>query len=61
MLLVLWVLGMVLPYTISGFVGVVLLLAAIVLLVRIVQTRRPAAYRLRGSLPHPPRASVGRE
>lgn len=40
-LLVLWALGMVTSYTMSGFIHILLVLAVIVLLVRIIQGSRP--------------------
>jgi len=40
-LLVLWVLGMVTATTIGGFVHVLLVLAVIVVLVRVIQGRKP--------------------
>jgi Family of unknown function (DUF5670) len=40
-LLVLWVLGMVTTTTIGGFVHVLLVLAIIVVLVRVIQGRKP--------------------
>lgn len=40
-LLVLWVLGMVTATTIGGFVHVLLVLAIIVVLVRVIQGRKP--------------------
>jgi len=40
-LLVLWLLGMVTSYTVGGFVHVLLAIAVVVILVRIIQGRRP--------------------
>ncbi len=40
-LLVLWLLGMVSAVTINGFIHVLLVLAIIVVLVRVIQGRRP--------------------
>lgn len=40
-LLVLWVLGMVSSYTLSGFIHLLLILAIIVILIRVIQGRRP--------------------
>ena len=40
-LLVLWFLGLVTSYTLSGFIHVLLLVAVGVLLIRIIQGRRP--------------------
>ncbi len=40
-LLVMWLLGMITSYTLSGFIHILLLLAIIAVLIRIVQGRRP--------------------
>jgi hypothetical protein len=40
-LLVLWLLGLVSGYTIGGFIHVLLVIAIIVVLIRIIQGRRP--------------------
>lgn len=40
-LLILWLLGLVTSYTLGGFIHILLVMALIVLLVRIVQGRRP--------------------
>ncbi len=40
-LIVMWLLGMVTSYPISGFIHLLLVLAVIVVLIRIVQGRRP--------------------
>lgn len=40
-LLVLWVLGLVSSYTLGGFVHLLLVLAIAVMLIRIIQGRRP--------------------
>ena len=40
-LLVLWLLGMVSSYTLGGFIHVLLVLAIAVVLIRIIQGRRP--------------------
>ena len=40
-LLILWILGMVSSYTIGGFIHLLLVLAIIVILVRVIQGRRP--------------------
>lgn len=40
-LLILWVLGLVSSYTIGGFIHVLLVIAVIVILLRIIQGRRP--------------------
>jgi asparagine N-glycosylation enzyme membrane subunit Stt3 len=40
-LLILWALGMVSSYTLGGFIHVLLVLAIIVVLIRVIQGRRP--------------------
>jgi hypothetical protein len=40
-LLILWALGVVSSYTIGGFIHILLVLAVIVILIRIIQGRRP--------------------
>ena len=40
-LLVLWLLGMVTSYTMGGFIHVLLVIAIVVVLVRVIQGRRP--------------------
>ncbi len=40
-LLVLWLLGMVTSYTMGGFIHILLVLAIVVVLIRIIQGRRP--------------------
>ena len=40
-LLVLWLLGMVSSYTIGGFIHILLVIAVVVLLIRLIQGRRP--------------------
>jgi hypothetical protein len=40
-LLVLWLLGMITSYTMSGFIHILLVVAIVVVLVRIIQGRRP--------------------
>jgi hypothetical protein len=40
-LLVLWLLGMVSSYTIGGFIHILLVIALVVLLINIIQGRRP--------------------
>jgi hypothetical protein len=40
-LLILWGLGLVSSYTLGGFIHVLLVLAVVVILVRIIQGRRP--------------------
>jgi hypothetical protein len=40
-LLILWLLGLVTSYTLGGFIHVLLVLAIIVILVRVIQGRRP--------------------
>lgn len=40
-LLILWLLGMVSSYTLGGFIHILLLLAIAVVLIRVIQGRRP--------------------
>ena len=40
-LLVLWLLGMVTSYTLGGFIHILLVIAVVVMLIRIIQGRRP--------------------
>ena len=40
-LLVLWLLGMVISYTLGGFIHILLVIAVIVIVVRLIQGRRP--------------------
>ena len=40
-LLILWLLGLVTSYTLGGFIHILLVLAIIVILVRLIQGRRP--------------------
>ena len=40
-LLVLWLLGMITSYTLGGFIHLLLVLAIVVVLIRIIQGRRP--------------------
>jgi len=40
-LVILWLLGMVTSYTLSGFVHILLVLAIVVVLIRVIQGRRP--------------------
>jgi Family of unknown function (DUF5670) len=40
-LIILWLLGMVSSYTLGGFVHLLLVLAIIVILIRVIQGRRP--------------------
>ncbi len=40
-LLVLWVLGLVSSYTLGGFIHLLLVLAIVVILIRVIQGRRP--------------------
>jgi hypothetical protein len=40
-LLVLWLLGMVTSYTLGGFIHLLLVIAIVVVLIRIIQGRRP--------------------
>jgi len=42
-LLVLWLLGLVTSYTLGGFIHILLVLAVVVVLVRVLQGRRPIA------------------
>ncbi|MBY0449056.1 MAG: lmo0937 family membrane protein [Cyanobacteria bacterium] len=41
-LLILWLLGMVSSYTLGGFIHILLLMAIAVMLIRIIQGRKPA-------------------
>jgi hypothetical protein len=40
-LLILWLLGMVSSYTLSGYIHILLIIAIAVLLIRVIQGRRP--------------------
>jgi hypothetical protein len=40
-LIILWLLGLVTSYTLGGFVHILLVLAVIVILIRVIQGRRP--------------------
>jgi hypothetical protein len=40
-LLVLWLLGMVSSYTVGGFIHILLVIAIVVILIRVIQGRRP--------------------
>ena len=40
-LLVLWLLGMVSSYTLGGYIDLLLLIAVVVLVIRLIQGRRP--------------------
>jgi len=40
-LVILWLLGLVTSYTLGGFVHILLVLAVIVVLIRVIQGRRP--------------------
>jgi hypothetical protein len=40
-LILLWILGMVSSYTLGGFIHILLVLAIVVILVRVIQGRRP--------------------
>lgn len=40
-LLILWLLGLVSGYTIGGFIHILLVLAVVVVLIRVIQGRRP--------------------
>ena len=42
-LMVLWLLGMVSSYTVGGFIHILLLLAIAIVLIRVIQGRRPVA------------------
>ena len=42
-LLVLWLLGVVTSYTMGGFIHILLVLAIVVVLIRVIQGRRPIA------------------
>jgi len=42
-LLVLWLLGLVTSYTMGGFIHILLVLAIVVVLIRVLQGRRPIA------------------
>jgi hypothetical protein len=42
-LLILWLLGVVSSYTLGGFIHVLLVLAIVVVLIRVIQGRRPIA------------------
>ena len=40
-LLVLWLLGLVTSYTLGGFIHILLVIAVVVILIRLIQGRRP--------------------
>jgi hypothetical protein len=40
-LVILWLLGLVTSYTLGGFIHILLVLAVIVILIRVIQGRRP--------------------
>ncbi|HKN25696.1 MAG TPA: lmo0937 family membrane protein [Candidatus Acidoferrum sp.] len=40
-LLILWLLGLVTSYTLGGFIHILLVLAIVVILIRVIQGRRP--------------------
>jgi asparagine N-glycosylation enzyme membrane subunit Stt3 len=40
-LLILWLLGMVTSYTLGGFIHILLVLAIVVVIIRVIQGRRP--------------------
>jgi hypothetical protein len=40
-LLTMWLLGMITSYTVSGFIHILLVVAVIVVLIRLIQGRRP--------------------
>ena len=52
-LLVLWALGMVSSYTIGGFIHILLVIAIAVVLIRIIQGRRPGSPAPRFVAAHP--------
>jgi len=41
LLLILWALGLVSSYTLGGFIHILLVLAIVVILIRVIQGRRP--------------------
>jgi hypothetical protein len=41
LLIVLWLLGMVSSYTLGGFIHILLVLAIVIVLIRVIQGRRP--------------------
>jgi len=41
LLVILWLLGMITAYTLGGFIHILLVIAIIVMLVRVIQGRRP--------------------
>lgn len=41
LLLAMWLLGMITSYTVSGFIHILLVVAVIVVLIRLIQGRRP--------------------
>jgi hypothetical protein len=42
-LLILWLLGLVTSYTLGGFIHILLVVAIVVVLIRVIQGRRPIA------------------
>jgi len=40
-LLILWLLGMITSYTMGGFIHILLVIAIVVILIRVIQGRRP--------------------
>jgi hypothetical protein len=48
-LLVLWLLGMVTSYTMGGFIHILLIVALAIVLIRVIQGRRPTSSRARTS------------
>ncbi len=40
-LLILWLLGLVMSYTLGGFIHILLVIAIVVVLIRVIQGRRP--------------------
>ena len=41
LIMILWLLGMVSSYTLGGFIHVLLVIAVVVILIRVIQGRRP--------------------
>ena len=41
LLLAMWLLGMITSYTVSGFIHILLVVAVVVVLIRLIQGRRP--------------------
>ena len=53
-LVLMWLLGMVTSYTMSGFIHLLLLLALVVVVVRLLSGRRALSYGRGGDGPHGP-------